>query len=427
MAGELKGFKGEIETKMQADKVYFKTSSTVYWGQNIAETILIGVPSDLKVTTLFQRNVKTDVQNISGNFWLTPSVLLSPAKSIEQSNNGNVKVKTIRQFKFTLANGTALSFDEHFRYLKNEDNETVTLTELVAEFELDEQIQDNKEIENNIINQLDDFLMIVSFAERHRCICLGWDFINSESHTKYYRRNLAIPDARKKPSSFEALIDILDFDEFIKQAYGRFIELEPRDLIRQAIQYAIYREDKTIENSFLTLYSAIETLLLYFRRNQQLETVFVSDDEWKDFQKALKQWLKNYPLLSGDKNKTKRSFIYKKIPELNRISFSNAFKNLCKFCSVDLSDLWPIVENCDGISLSEIRHKLVHGEAFDLLQLRSLMAAKEHLQWIVERLILAVLGWPVSKSKVNRDYLSHYMACYKDWGEDQKILSQMRR
>lgn len=420
IVGELKGFSGKIEARIKVDKAYFKSSSKVHWGPDITECIFTAEPIDLKITEFFHRDINGSSQKTVGSFWLTPSSLLSPVKTIDRSSNGNVKVETIRQFKFTLDNGLPLIFDTCLSSFENEDGDDVTFSELVARFEIEAGGQDFKNIENDVIAFLDDFLMLVSFAERHRCVCLGWDFINSEGRTKFYRRNLVIPDVKKKPSRLNALIDIQDFEEFIKQAYSKFIKIEQEDLIRKAIQHSIYREDETLESRFLVLYSALETLVLYFRRIQQLEAVF-TPAEWNHFQEELKKWLKKCPPLSNDKNK--RVLIYEKIPELNRISFSTAFNYLCNFHSVDLSDLWPVLKNNNGISLAEIRNKLTHGEYFDPLQSRALIAAKEHLQWIMERLTLSLLDWPISRSYVNKDFLSRNMACYKEWKEDQKILS----
>lgn len=427
--GELKGFSGKAMAEIQANKVYFKNRSTEYWGNNITESTFIGNPIDLKVIDFFHDDIKDTEQKTVGSFWLTSSKLISPAKTIVQSYNGNVEVKTVRQFKFTLANDIPLIFDTHFHYLKNEEGDDITFTELVAEFEIGTDKQDAKDIENDIVGYLDDFLMLVSFAERRRCICLGWGIGEPKTYTKYYRRDLVIPDIRKEHSFSDMLIDISDFEDFIKQAYNKFIEIEPKDLIRQAIQYTIsvYDTERTLESLFLSLYSTLETLLLHFRKDHQLETVFASEKELGDFRDDIKNWLKNHPKLSNDKQK--RILIYEKLPELNRISFSTAFEQLCNFYSVDLSDLWPLTKNSEGISLSEIRNKLIHGEVINTEpeQLRAFIGAKEHLQWIVERLILAFLGWTISKSNINKDYLARKMACYKDWKKDQKILFFGRR
>lgn len=420
ITGEVKGFSGELESRIQADKVYFKTGSTTYWGQGIAESIFTGDPIDLKVIDFLQRDDKALVQKIMGSLWLTPSMPLSPFKTRERSYKGDVKVETIRQVKFTLANGLSLTFDKHFRYVENENGDEITFSELVAEFETDRELQG---IENELIDDIDDFLMLVSFAERQRCVCLGWDFMDSKEHTKYYRRDVAIPETREKQNLFETLIDVSDFEDFIKQAYDKFIKIESKDLIRQAIQYttSVHQGNKTLENEFLSLYAALETLVLYFRRIHHMEDV-LPPELWKQLRGDLEKWLKVHPLLSSDKNK--RALIYKKLSELNRIPFSIAFDQLCEVYSIDLSDIWSVTaDDSMDVSLSEIRNKLVHGDVFNPPQFRALMAAKEHLLWSMERLILAVLGWPISRSTVNRDFLSRNMACYQEWKEDQKILS----
>lgn len=420
VVGELKGFSGKTESSIKSEKVYSKTGSTVYWGPDIKESVHAGEPRDLEETHFFHDSHNDALQKTVGSFLLTPSELLSPFTIREPSYKGDVKVETIRQIKFTLANGFSLTFDNHYRYQECENGDEITFTELVAEFEIDGVVK-GKEIVHSTIDYLDDFLMLASFAERHRCVCLGWDFTDSESHTKFYRRDIAIPSIKGKRSYSDPLIEIAVFEDYIKTAYHNYIQIEPRDLIRHAIQCvnSVHSEGKTIENSFITLYSAIETITLHFRRMKQLEFV-LSQEQWSQFQDDLKKWLKNHPLISDDKEK--RACIYNKLPELNRIPFPNAFTQLCEHYSVDLSDLWPISNNPDGISLADIRNKIVHGDTFNPLQFRAVICAKEHLIWTIERLLLAILGWPIFTSKVNKDYLSHYMVCHREWTEDQKAF-----
>ncbi len=419
IVGEQIGFSGEVEVRIQADKIYLKNRSTTHWSRDIKESIFVGNPTSLKVVRLLHQTNVGLIQNRLGCFWLTPSTMLAPSKLVERSVDGNIKVETGRQFKFALTSFILLVFDKQFRFIEDENGDEITFSELVAEFNTEKGALDF--FENNIMEHLDDFLLLVSFVERSRCVCLGWEITDNEGYTRYYRRNLAIPDLKKPRGFFDALFDLQDFEEFIELAYDRFNGIEVKELIRHAIQYTIaaYSTDKTLESSFLSLYTALETLVLHFRRTHGMESVFVS--EWNEFQDDLKKWLRNYPMLKNGKGK--RILIYEKLPELNRISFSTAFNHFCAFYSIDLSDLWPVLKNSRGISISEIRNKLIHGETFNPLQLGALMAAKEHLQWIMERLILAVLDWPISRSRVNKEFLEHYMACHKDWVKDQEVLS----
>ncbi|MHB8844335.1 MAG: hypothetical protein ACYC7L_06250 [Nitrospirota bacterium] len=424
VSGDIKGFSGEVETSILADKVFKQNASTQYWGLEITDNVISAQPLDLQLTRHRRKKNEENTPKIIGSFWLTPSIMLSPRKRIERTDKGDVHIDVIAQCKFTLANGLSLTFDEHYKSVDNSEGDTVTYTELIAEYQIESPSRglEYPEIVNTC--HLDDFLTLVSFVERNRCVCLGWEIVSMDTHVKYYRRNVVIPRGRQK-SYGETLVDIIDFEEFINHAYKSFTKCESKDLIRQSIQYVVstHEPEKSLESSFLTLYSALESLLLHFRREQKLETVFDSHSGvWKEFQKDLKEWIGNYHALEHCKDK--RNLIYMKIRELNNISFGAAFEKFCQFYSIDLNDLWPVINKSEGITLSEIRNKLIHGDHFNSAQLRALMSAKENLSWILERIILSILGWPVSRSKVNELYLAHSMACHKEWRADRDLLCQ---
>ncbi len=144
-------------------------------------------------------------------------------------------------------------------------------------------------------------------------------------------------------------------------------------------------------------------------------------DKWIQIRDDIKRSIKEHPLLKNDK--ARRMLIYDNLNALSRVSFRTAFEMMCDFYSVDLQGFWPVTGNAKGWSLSIIRNKLVHGEHFNPAQIHALMAAHEHLRWIVERLILAILGWDVAKSSVNTNYLAQRMFIYQDWQADQRLLS----
>ena len=414
--GEIENLSGVVDTRIQAQKVYSVRLSSMHWGPEITENVLIGKPTDLQVIHFLSRDESSSSNKITGRFWLTPSILLRPAQGIHLSWTGDVKVETMRQFNFTLANGLPLIFDNHFRYSKNPDGDTVTFTELIARYEAKE--ADNIKDINKVLSFLDDFLLLVSFAERQRCVCLGWETADSKCITEYYRRNLTIPTPKKDEDYDDTLIPLQKWQHFVEKAYRKFIEIEPKENIRQAIQYTIYREGRTVENSFLTLYSAIESLVEHFG----LKPDIIGQEEFKKiFAKDLEEWIRKHPLFVDQKGK--RHSIYEKISELNRVSFSSAFNNLCN--SVYLEDLWPVVKKTKEISLSDIRNKLVHGDTyFNHLEQKALATAEKHLRWTVERLILSALGWDISESNVSRDSLyTRVIPCYEEWKTDQKILS----
>jgi hypothetical protein len=324
-------------------------------------------------------------------------------------------------------NGLRLTFKRHFKTHENAGGEYVTSSRLVAEFDLEDPPSAIAHVDDSITGCLDDFLLIASFAARQRSVWYGWETFDAESHAKFYRRNVAIPNNKKQTKTEDGVISRADFEEFLKVAYSTLIEGEPKDLLRQALNYTIPQEGQTVNGRFITLYSALETLVLYFRRRNNLETVFAveEDDSWKQLRRDFKRWLKEESVLKGDENKSKQRLICGNLSALNRIAFSTAFNKCCKFYSVNLQHLWPMTNNttgAEGWSLSEIRNKLVHGESLNEPQLQSLIPAQYHLQWAVERLILVVLGWDIARSNVTPDRL-HNNSIYQNWEIDSRVIS----
>lgn len=140
--------------------------------------------------------------------------------------------------------------------------------------------------------------------------------------------------------------------------------------------------------------------------------------------RSLRDWLKSLPLLSGDERAEQRKLIYENLSALERISFGHAFRKFCEVYSVDLADLWPISGGGDkNWSLTFIRNRLVHGEVFPSYKIGALSVATQHVQWILERLILGYFGWSVDNSNVSRAYLSSFLTAHKAMETERKVIS----
>jgi hypothetical protein len=417
--GETRDLLGEPRTLIKADKVYYKHGSTKHWGHEISESVIIAEPIDLRITHYLGSDKKEEKEKntTKGTFWLTPNIMLTPVKSLIRSLTGEVAVNHIRNFAFTLENGIKLKFSHHYRFLQSDNGDMISFPELVAEFEID---AENEDIVPSL-EPIDDFLMLTSFLARQGCVCLDWETHGLSKFTKFYRRDITIPDINKGHSFNDTLVDIKDFEEFISIAYKSFVKSREQDLLKQAVYSSIGRENATFESNYLRLYSALETLVLLYRKSHDLELI-VTNSEWTGFREELKSFIRSHPLFLEKKNK--RELLYEKLPELTRVSFSAAFNRFCEFYSIDLNDLWPVVDKREGISLSEIRNGLVHGDTFDRREQRALISAGEHLRWVVERSILSMLGCQYSESKVSQMFLAKNMTMYKEWIEDRKILTE---
>jgi hypothetical protein len=341
--------------------------------------------------------------------------MLSPRHSRELSFTGEIRIKRHHVVEFTLANGLRLTFNDHYRYVDGDNRETISFPELTGEFESEANIDDV----NSWLETLDDFLLIVSFAARERCACVGWTAHDAKQMVKLFRRNVVIPRKEGRQSMHDGLIEASDFEEFIKTAYGQFIGLERKELIRQALYRVLPKENGTLESSYLSLYSALETLVLFSNQNSGGDLI-LDESEWKQFNGDAREFIRKHPLFA--QSTAKRKLVYEKLPELNRISFKSAFDAFCRRFNIELSDLWPVVGREGGATLARIRNKLIHGDSFDPIQGHAFMSAREHLTWIVERSLMSILGWDFTRSKTSKTYLPH-MTMYNEWHNDRKVLS----
>ena len=418
--GEVKDISGAVSRQIHATKVYFSNKREQTWGDG-SEISLTGTPRDLTITTFFGHSKDRNPDRpTTGSFWLTPSEMLSPDQILHPSSTGEVTIETRGRKQFILENNVCLSFNKHFHYVTGDNNDLVTFSELVAEYEITGTTENHEKVILDSLGDLDDFLLVASFAASQPCVCLGWESVKSTEFTKHYRRDRIIPPMMEESKRTSPLIDISEFEDFIQSAYRHFIDFEAKGFLRRALGILVFQYGRNIsEGSFLSLYSALETLILWFRGKFDLENI-LPDDQWPQFQKDFEKWLKSHPSFS--QNSEKRKHLYENVRGLNHISLSSAFTRFCNDLSVYTQDLWPVFGNTEGASLSLIRNKLIHGVPLDPRQIKSLIPVYVHLRTLVERSILALFQWPIENSRVYTGATDDYGG--ENWREERKILSQ---
>jgi len=400
---------GEVEnagrlTTFHADHVYTLAQAQTHWvASNIVEHTLIAEAWDLEICHLFDPPGHLTSPITYAAFALSPSRLLEPSLMIERRYTGEVKVETNRVCTLSLANGPTLSFKKHFRYEDLPWGECLSFPELVAEFE---EPVDTREF-SKLVDELDDVLLLASLAERHSSVCLGWTTNRGEaSHSRFFRRGIAVPKETKANTN-QYMIHPIEFQEYLRKSYSSFVASPNKKGLRQAIQLILSAGDNTIEAGFLKLFIALETLVSWFKEKERLEPILETKEQWEQLRTALQHLLREHDSLKD--SPTKRELVYQKLPELNRVAFGTAFR-LCieslANAGLNVSDLWPVVGHERGTPLADLRNKLSHGVLFTPPQISALIGAQMHLRWCVERMILALLGWPIEKSNVSREKLS---------------------
>lgn len=404
----------ETTVEVRSKTVWASGPTTRRYNSGNAEYSLDGNPWDLEVTQYFpSREPNEGIRNCI--FWLTPNMLLSPAVIHELSYTGEAKVKTARETSLTLSS-TSLTFRKHFRY-EEKPVGTLSHSELVAEAH---GTLETGSLES-VVDQLDDGLLLTSVATRRRCVCRGWQYMEGGRFRRFYRSRLIAP--KLKPISVqETLIDVPYFQEFLAQTLPVFRRAQDIARLRYAMYALLSANDGDIETQFLRLFTALETLV-----SHGCETIgfgpILDDTQWKPFKRDLKKFIKRAPPLDGNPELT--HLMFEKVGELNRASFASSFQRLTEAFRKEgfaLSDLWPITGSQDGVSLTWIRNRLVHGHFYKDNETEPLLFATYHLRWYVERIILAMLKWPVKKSLVG-EFLRN-LHPYNQWRPAQAAFSK---
>jgi hypothetical protein len=404
---------GEGQVVVRAKTVWASGPTLKQHSTAIAECSLDGNPWDLEVVEHIPSGEPEETIRHCV-FWLTPNRLLEPALLIEQAYTGEVRVKTARELSMTLSS-TSLHFRKHFRY-EASTRGTLSFDELAAEAA---QPFSSDSFEA-VVKELDDALLLASVAARQRCLCRGWQLVEGDYSKRYYRSRWIIPSQRRILPQ-DTLIDYQYMQDFLSQTFPVLGRAEHAPRLRQAMNILLHAHEGGLEPHFMQLFSALETLLGFGRETLGL-TKILDDQQWKIFKQDLKGFIRKHPPF--DVETRRRDLVLEKLGELNRISLASAFGKFAEFLGnqgLNLSDLWPVTKDQAGVSLSEIRNRLVHGIVQEESNAGPLFTACYHLRWCVERMILAILRWPVEKSLVGT-FLRHIIP-YNDWRAAQKALS----
>lgn len=412
------GFDKKIETTIEAPEVYFSGASTTYWGDGISDTTVPGEPQDLHIIHHLKNNDSRNGTHIV--FWISPNKFLTPFVIQSSSYTGEIKCEHTKELSFTLKEGLKLVFEKHFRYKTENNQDMVRWSFLVACAEIDNPADDAATLKKGLMQDIDDFLLIASFAANQRTACLGWNAVDRNLHTTFYRGNYTFPQPDDSKNHEDGIIDIREFQEFMETSYPSFLRFENKLALRNSLVAAVPFKQRTLEISFLKMFAGLETLILDFKRRKSLEFI-LPEPAWGSFKQYLKTCIKKST--EPKIEKAQRASIYTKLDELNRVSLKEAFEEFCKTYSIYLADLWPVFSEKQEISLSDIRNKLIHGDPFPGDLISPLSIACEHMEYVLQRSIMRVLGWDVGKTKINQTHLRTHLCAIKELPAAKQKLS----
>lgn len=346
-------------------------------------------------------------------YWLTPLDLATPSQGIWRHDTGSVRVTTVWKLSLKIA-GSKASFQTVYR--TNEDNrETTVFQELVLH------VKAGARGEVPSFENIEDLLLLASFASRERCACVGWTASRPDGDpVEVYRQDISVPEERAPRSRRESIIDKGQIQGFLRTSLRTLAKSEGKEDLRSALWGVIPNYKQTMDVSFMKLFSALETLVLQERRRSGVD-VILDDIAWTETQKAIRKTVKS--LVPDGRS---RSLLYENLSGLNRVSFRVAFEEFRKELAVDLSDLWPLVDTTGGPSLVSIRNRIAHGDAASFAGGYEFLVALLHLGWVAERLTLGVLGWEVNASTISAQALQMQSA-HRDLSTARDGIARLMR
>jgi hypothetical protein len=408
---------GRPAARIAARRIHLQRSSSRLWSRTLGDHVIQCEPVDLTIESVLggSRSRRSPANIV---LWITPNRYLSPVMSVERSYTGDVTYRRHHRVALSLERDLKLTFDEHFGFGGRRHAEDEGRGHLVVTTLLDHRAAATPEFARVFLPKVDDLLLVASIGTGIKTVCVGWQ-MDSNTIARHFRREIAMPNMNA-PSVRGELVPQTDLATFLRQAFRELWKCDSGGSIRQAMRVLVPGQQRTLESSFVALFSALESLVLAFRRRQELEFV-LKEDEWDDLSKHLRKCIKSWSGLE----KEQRQCLYAKLGELNRIPFQVALNRFWTTYGVLCEDLWPVFESKGGIDLSTIRNRIVHGDVRPDGSHFALSVALEHLEWTVGRAILAAVRWPLERTSIHPQRLEQHATGIAELAEARATLSRM--
>ncbi|BAZ46828.1 hypothetical protein NIES4102_38680 [Chondrocystis sp. NIES-4102] len=392
---------------IQASKIYNLGIKSGYNISGNKNTVLTGEPTNLKIKEFFKKASNKKEKFGTFYFWITQSLLLRPSCIVQQNFDGNVSVQNVLIKSFEIAKDLQLDFINHYSYFDDSERKNIKISKSVLAANFSGKV--NIEGGEDIFDDLDLFLKLVSFSQRRKITCYGYRSIIENEFVDFYRGDVSVPKENFEHSTDDLLIDPSIFSNFISYALLAVNNCSFKGYLTDAISKAAYCKYATLESEYLSYYAAIENLVNGYKDEHSLHFI-LDNDLWKKFSNDLKGFIKNHDYFKHEK--IKRQLVYEKLSELNRSSLASVFSSFCQFYKIDVSDLWTLGGH--EYSLTNIRNLLIHGGRFEREKLNLLINANSHLKWILERCILRILSWDIEHSNISPSFLRNFIS-YNLW------------
>jgi|GEM_PF-3959475 len=357
--------------------------------------------NDFKIESKY-KEIPKNLLSLSIIFKLDNRGILNRAISRSEifDYNGSIEVKSRIEPKKINTEIGQLSFFRYFNFLPFTINQrkgkyryysNAALIEIEsAEFnKYNEKINETKKM-------IDDYLYLISFISRK---WVRWNQYTSYIKTKnkkeivaiqeYFREGYHPEEGKEQMEDF--IIEPEDLTKFLKISYP--IYKNKKDYLRPILaHYITSQEEKLMESAFLMLCITIEALIYQYSEHEGVSFI-INKNQFKKLSKLLKQVIFEF----SRKENIDKELIFNKLPELRRRPIKSNLKSLIEKYNICTNDLYPNAKK--EFKFLELRNKLLHqGKIPNYYEL---FKEKMKLQYLVERIILRMLGWEREKGSTS--------------------------
>ena len=238
---------------------------------------------------------------------------------------------------------------------------------------------------DELIKQVNDFALLLSFAARYQVLVLGYEYWTGTKRVRYYKNPTGRYKANKEEIVEDALIPKANFELFMSGALSKLHSIDEKiwGIIKDMI--ASIHPFNDSHQSYLNMFSAFEGVVNLFNTEVRTEL----DANWKGLEQDLNAFIDSQKFTESTKEFLK--------DDINGLRNREKFRSKTEYClkelNVVVNDLWPIFGDN---SLYQIRNRLAHGRRMELDSVYRI--AQEQLQFLLERLVLVLLGFDYNKS-----------------------------
>ncbi|AVG78426.1 HEPN domain-containing protein [Pantoea ananatis] len=260
----------------------------------------------------------------------------------------------------------------------------------------------NEEIEKNITPHVKNILLLMSFLQYAKTNYLSYQIRGGDMLEIHYNSG-QFRSEDVQDDYLNVLIERQFLDDFFQTCLRNFHGSPYHKELKNAINSIVNSRKGYVELSFLAYFQAFESLVLCYKRNNNIENI-LEKSVFIKVKRAIEKELSQ--VLEHDKEK--RASIKAKLNELNRYSLKESVSFFFESHNIDISGVWPLFDdkNSGVTGLTTIRNVLIHGDLIPNEYFESIVVAMEHLRILLARCVFCILGWELSQTNINTNHLA---------------------